>query len=274
MLRLHALGALSLRDGQGREHHTLVVQGRRMALFCYLALHRMPLRRRDSVLPVFWPEADGRHARASLRQAVHVLRSELGADAILTRGIHEIGVDRRGVWCDVHAFDRAMGSGRFVDALLLHRGPFLDGVYVDNAPLFERWVDETRRRINADVARAAWTLSEEAEAAGNIPAAAFYAHRAMEATPEDESALNRLMRALERLGDRASALRAYQRFAGRMRLYFHMDTLSETDALARALQVRPTCDTPNRPGFTRHARERAALCVDIEVTPGAVARER
>lgn len=47
------------------------------------------------------------------------------------------------VWCDAVEFERALDTGRAADALALYRGDLLDGLYVDNAPEFEHWVESS-----------------------------------------------------------------------------------------------------------------------------------
>src|SRR3989442_15475551 len=94
MIELRMLGRLSLTSADGREVQILLGQPRRFALLAYLAA-ATPQRfhRRDSLLALFWPELDQEHARAALRQALHVVRDALGADAVASRGDEELGLD-------------------------------------------------------------------------------------------------------------------------------------------------------------------------------------
>jgi hypothetical protein len=46
--------------------------------------------RRDSLLGLFWPNADEEHLRSSLRKSLHLLRKSLGEHALLSRGDEEI----------------------------------------------------------------------------------------------------------------------------------------------------------------------------------------
>src|SRR5213594_4486345 len=101
MIELRMLGTLSLTSADGRDVQSLLGQPRRLALLAYLAAatpHRF--HRRDSLVAVFWPELDQEHARAALRQALHVLRGAFGAGMVVTRGDEEIALNVDHLWCD------------------------------------------------------------------------------------------------------------------------------------------------------------------------------
>src|SRR5204863_3170276 len=101
MIRLRTLGAVDLKDSEGRELRPLLTQPKRLALLTYLALAGSSgFRRRDTVVALFWPELDEEHARGSLR----FLRRSLGEGIIVSRGEEEIGVDRGVLRCDATAF--------------------------------------------------------------------------------------------------------------------------------------------------------------------------
>jgi len=233
VLELRTLGTLSLRDDSRSEDHALIVQNRRLALLCYLALSP-GMRRRDSLIAMFWPDADTRHGRAALRQAMHVLRHTLG-NAVVVRGMQDVGIDAAVLQCDVHQLDTAAQAGRHMEVLLLHRGPFLDGFFVADAPNFERWVSETRGRIERTVAASAWSLARKAAAERDVESAKFFAYHAMSVTPDDEEAFRRLLLTLLRVGDRAGAIHEYERFSDRMHEEYHIEPQHETSALISSL---------------------------------------
>src|SRR2546422_430437 len=123
MIELRMLGRLSLTGADGREVRGLLGQPRRLALLAYLAAASpQGFHRRDTLLALFWPELDQEHARAALRQALHVVRDALGGDAVTSRGDEEIGLDFAQVSCDVAAFERALRIGHLEEALDLYRG--------------------------------------------------------------------------------------------------------------------------------------------------------
>src|SRR3989442_11553219 len=81
MVEFLLLGTVNLTSEDGREARSLIGQPRRLALLAYLAAATpRGIQRRDRLLTLFWPELDQGRARAALRQALHVLREELGPE--------------------------------------------------------------------------------------------------------------------------------------------------------------------------------------------------
>jgi len=128
MIELRTLGAVDLRGLSGEELRGVLAQPKRLALLAYLALARpRGFQRRDVLVALLWPESDQRRARAALRKSVHVVRRALGDGVLVGRGDEELGLADGTVWCDAVAFEQALGDGRAVDALELHRGDLLAG---------------------------------------------------------------------------------------------------------------------------------------------------
>jgi serine/threonine protein kinase/DNA-binding SARP family transcriptional activator len=239
MIELRMLGTLSLTSGDGRDVQALLGQPRRLALLAYLAAATpQGFHRRDSLLSLFWPELDQEHARAALRQALHVVRDALGADAVASRGDEEIGLDFTQVSSDVVAFDRAVEGEQFREALDLYRGNLLEGFFISDAPEFERWLETERARLQETASRAARALVEHYEARSNLTTAAHWARRAIELAPSDEGLVRRLITLLDRHGDRAGALQAYDEFAAQLREQYDAEPAAETRALIAAVRAR------------------------------------
>ena len=132
----------------GQEAIAALAQPKRLALLAYLAAATpYGFHRRDTILALFWPEADQEHARTALRKAVHFLRHELGPGVVLSRGDEEIGLAEEDIWCDVRKFGQALAKGRLSEALGLYPGDLLAGLFVSDAPQFEHWLDEERGRL-------------------------------------------------------------------------------------------------------------------------------
>ena len=241
MVEFRLLGTLSLTTTDGREAGSLLSQPRRLALLAYLAAAtpRGP-HRRDTLLALFWPELDQDHARAALRQSLHVLRSALGADAMVSRGDEEIGLDFDQIWCDVSAFDHAIDGGELEQALDLYRGNLLEGFFISDAPEFERWLESERAKLAGAAARTARSLAESCESQGNLTTGTHWARRATELAPNDEGLLRQLIAVLDRNGDRAGALQAYEEFAQRLAEEYEAEPAAETKALLAAVRTRET----------------------------------
>jgi len=241
MVEFRLLGTLSLTTADGREVGSLLSQPRRLALLAYLAAAtpRGP-HRRDTLLALFWPEFDQEHARAALRQSLHVLRSALGADAMVSRGDEEIGLDFERIWCDVAAFAGAIVGGELGQALDLYRGNLLEGFFISDAPEFERWLESERAKLAGVAARTARTLAESCERRGDLSTAVHWARRSIELAPNDEGLLRQLIAVLDRNGDRAGALQAYEEFAQHLAEEYEAEPAAETKALLAAVRARET----------------------------------
>ncbi|HYS19624.1 MAG TPA: BTAD domain-containing putative transcriptional regulator [Gemmatimonadales bacterium] len=241
MVEFRLLGTLSLVTADGREAGSLLTQPRRLALLAYLAAATpQGPHRRDTLLALFWPELDQEHARAALRQSLHVLRSALGANAMLSRGDEEIGLDFERIWCDVAAFARAIDGGQTEQALDLYRGNLLEGFFISDAPEFERWLESERARLSGVAARTARTLAESCERRGDLSTAVQWARRAIGLAPNDEGLLRQLIAVLDRNGDRAGALQAYEQFAQYLAEEYEAEPAAETKALLAAVRARET----------------------------------
>ena len=239
VVEFRILGALNLLGPGGRELTPVLAQPKRVALLAYLAAAtpRRP-HRRDSLVALFWPELDQEHARAALRQALHGLRHALGDRVLVTRGDEDIGLDEAQIRCDVIDFERAAEAGRLADALELYRGDLLEGFFIRSAPQFEQWLEDERARLKTVALRGATVLAEQCEGRGGLIESAQWARRALRIAPLDEPALRRLMKTLDRLGDRAGALEAYETFAKRLTTELEADPAPETLALAGAVRER------------------------------------
>lgn len=247
MIEFRTLGTVDLRRADGASLESLVSGSKRLALLAYLALARpRGFHRRDTLLPLLYPESDQKHARGALRNLLHEARASLGREVIVNRGSEEIGIAEGALRCDAVAFEEALERGERRRAQELYRGDLLEGFHApDVAPEFEHWLDRERDRLRRMAAEAAWALAEEDEAAGIVAGAAYWGRRAAALTPFDEAAFRRLLRLLERMGDRAGALRAYEEFAGRLAAEWDVAPSAETQAIIQA--ARANRSGPPRP---------------------------
>jgi eukaryotic-like serine/threonine-protein kinase len=239
MIELRTLGVLDLRGVDGQEIRAVLTQPKRVALLAYLAIAAPHgFHRRDTLLGLFWPELDQQHARASLRKAVHALRHALGEGVVIARGDEELAIDDARLWCDAVAFERALSEGRAGDAMALYRGNLLDGVFVSGAPEFERWLDAQRTELRTRATSGAWSIADHRERAGDFGGALQWARRALALSPDDETALRRVIALLDRVGDRAGALHTYEDFAQRLEREYEVEPAPETTALIAAVRTR------------------------------------
>lgn len=296
MIELRTLGPLHLRDADGRELTSVLSQPKRLALLAYLAIATpRGLHRRDKLVALFWPESDQLHARTSLRKAVHGLRQALGESAIIARGDEEVGLDLDVICCDAVLFEEAVAVPcRQEEALALYAGELLDGLHIAASTEFEHWLEGERERIRRHAQQAAHALAGRAEARGDSAGALRWLERALDFYPDDEPIMQDLVRLRDRLGDRAGAVREYDRFARRLARELDVEPSPESLALVRGIRARvdgdgrlasraqdrpePTVltasDSPGRPDARVRltVRRRVALAVVcIAVIAGAAA---
>jgi DNA-binding SARP family transcriptional activator len=240
MIELRTLGLIDLRDAGGAEIRSVLQQPKRLALLAFLTL-ASPRRyhRRDSLLAMFWPDLDAEHARAALRRSLYYLRTGLGAEVIKGRGEEEVCAAPEELWCDAVAFTEALRAEQPARALELYRGDLLEGVHVSRAPAFQDWLDRERSRLRDAAARAAWLLADAEERDHRGSEAGQWAQRAFELSADDEDVLRRLLRLLDRVGDRSAALRVYEDYARRVSLEYDLEPAAETRALVEAIRTRP-----------------------------------
>src|SRR5439155_1668836 len=240
MIELRMLGTLDLKGTDGRAVHSILAQPKRLALLAYLAVHAAGARR-DSVIALFWPELDTAHARGALRQSLRFLRRELGDGILNGHSDEAIAFEPATVWCDVVAFEQACKGGQAAQALQLYRGAFLDGCFVSSGSQeLERWIAAERTRLGQLAARAAADFVEHAEREGDLPTAVLAARQGVALDPDDESALARLIALLDRSGDRAGALSAFETFRRHVLTEYDATPSPETDARMRAIRARQT----------------------------------
>jgi DNA-binding SARP family transcriptional activator len=194
--------------------------GRRgRALFAYLVLNRSRQLPRDELLMAGWGQDVPVEAGNALSVLLSKLRHGLGADHLRGRTAIELllpqatFVDVEAALEGAHRAESAIAEGRWAQAwgpagIAYHVAtrPFLAGL---EAP----WVDEWRRRLEEVRLRGLECFAAASLGLGG-PALAQAEERARMLTalaPYRESGHRLLMEALERRGNVAEALRAYER---------------------------------------------------------------
>lgn len=265
MVEFRFLGSAQI-QAFGKDADALARQPKRLALLAYLAL-ALPrgLQRRDKVVAMFWPELDAAHARNSLSQALHGIRSTLGPEAIVTRGEEEVGLGPT-VTSDVVAFESAIDEGRPARALELYQGDLLDGFFVASAPEFAEWLENERSRLRHRACAAAWMLAEQDPISEE---AERWARWAAKAQFPDEGAARRLMNFLHRRGNRSAAIHEYEDFVRKLESEYQLKPSADTLALAERIRVEQIPAAPPSISATKQSpaqppsRRRAILATAL-----------
>jgi DNA-binding SARP family transcriptional activator len=201
-LHLLTFGGLGLESGDASPAPRLRPQ--RLAILAVLAAASERGVSRERMLGLFWPDSGEDRARNSLRQALYVLRQELGGDAV--RASANLSLDRGVVDSDVGEFRRAIAVGDAARAASVVNGPFLDGFYLAGASGFDRWVEEERAALGDAAGRAILSLAREAESRRDYDAAAGWWRRLTRLDPLSGRYALGFLRTLAAGGDRAGAL--------------------------------------------------------------------
>ncbi|MGD2071148.1 MAG: BTAD domain-containing putative transcriptional regulator, partial [Gemmatimonadota bacterium] len=176
------------------------------------------------------------HARASLRQALYYLGRSLGSEAFTKRGNDEVALDPDVVRCDAVAFEDALDGGEVEEALELYRGDLLEGFFLSGCPGFERWLEVERERLRERAAGAASRLAHRELAEGRITAGERLGQRALGYACTDENEVRRFIAALAGAGDRAAAVRFYERFAQELEEALELEPSAETRRLVEGIR--------------------------------------
>jgi DNA-binding SARP family transcriptional activator/TolB-like protein len=236
MVELRALGTTSLKGPDGNQLHSVLARPKLMGLLVVLAsAPETAFLRRDTLLGLFWPEAEQVRARASLRQALYNLRQSLGADAVETRGEDEVRLNPAVVRSDVAAFRAALAEGEAEAGLELYRGDLLEGFFLADAPDFERWLDRIRGDLREEATQAARHLAEAAQVQGNAGGVGYWTRRALSLAPFDEGLLQKGMVLLADSGDRAGAIQLQVAFASLLKKELGLEPTEATLALAKRI---------------------------------------
>ncbi|HZI89443.1 MAG TPA: bacterial transcriptional activator domain-containing protein, partial [Candidatus Polarisedimenticolia bacterium] len=145
------------------------------------------------------------------------------------------------VWLDVEEFERtavsrtlggpsSVDTRRLVQAIELYRGDLLQGWYQD-------WCLEERDRLRQIYLETLDALVAACEDDREWNAGVAYAGRALHADPARECTHRALMRIYCAQGDRASALRQYDRCVEALKTELGIGPDAETKELARAIRA-------------------------------------
>ena len=249
MLRLRTLGGLSV-ESNGQPPSGAGVQRRRLALLALLARAGARGLSRDKILAFLWPETESEKARHALTNALYALRRDLREEKLFIEGA-ELRLNPQVITSDVAEFVAAIEAREYERAAALYEGPFLDGVFVSDAPEFERWVEQER----ADLAHAAETtfetLARSARQRGDHRGAVQWWRRVVTMNPTRGDAAVGYMEALAAAGDRAGALQFARVHELRMQEEFEIPPDPAVSAYVAALRAGTLpSETPRQPPVT------------------------
>src|SRR4051812_21636639 len=120
------------------------------ALLAVVALRAPRPVPRAELCRLFWPDVEEEQARASLRQALAVLRRALPTKPeVLLLDARDVALRPGAVDVDVTAFEALVARGTpaaLLEATALYTGPLLHGLAIREEP-FAEWLDAERERL-------------------------------------------------------------------------------------------------------------------------------
>ena len=220
VLRLQTLGRLRLSDDAGlAEVDALNRRPRKLALLVLLAISPRP-RTRDQLIEMFWGDQTEERARHSLADALSHLRRVLGRDAITLRQSY-VELGECALEVDAIELARAAAAGQAERVIALYNGPFLDGIFIEDADSFNRWIDAERRRLEQLFVTAAAARCAELLRDTRWEPAAALAARWLEVAPASGDAAVARLTALAAPGTRDAEVLAVEEYR---RIRLHLST--------------------------------------------------
>jgi DNA-binding SARP family transcriptional activator len=197
--------------------------GKPLVLLARLILDRKPITR-EATMVFLWPEMPELRARASLRQALHLLRQALGPD-VLRSDRNTIAL-APGLWSDVDAFLQSVADDDDEAATRHYGGIFLENLSVIDSSDAEQWIEFERRRLSRLFQDAAFRRISFLTASPHVQHAAALARRLRDTDPTIARFWRPLITALKASGDRRGL--ATERTALRARI--DADLIDDPDA--------------------------------------------
>ncbi len=147
-IRLELLGPPKIVDSDGVELSIPI--GKPLALLAYLHLEDEPVSR-ATLAEFFWPDTTPKKARASLRQALWLLRKHLGEELFLSDDPVQLASDR--ISSDLRTLTRNPSRPASPEALeAIWREPPFHYLVLPELPEWQRWTDRVRTEAEQIVA--------------------------------------------------------------------------------------------------------------------------
>jgi len=267
MWRLITFGGLALeRAGQqpnesGRPLPDIASARRPLALLAVLAVSGERGVSRERLLLYFWPDSGVERARNALRQTAFRIRRDLGEPDPIA-GTSELRLNPDAISSDCVEFEAAIVAGDLERAASLYGGPFLNGVFIADAPEFDEWASAERARLAQRFAHVIESLAAMAEARGDHKAAVEWWRRLAGVDPTNSRVAIGLMTALAASGDRAGALQYYR--LHELLLHEELGLNSDETLLALVNKLRSEQQTA-----ALEATRRSSAAEDANVDPAS-----
>ena len=222
-IRLYLLGQYRIESETGPIH---LPRRKVEALLAYLALHPTE-HPREKLATLLWGDFSDARARASLRNALAILRKEVGEDLLLTgHDIIQINPDYP-LWVDALEFERVTDVSA-QSAITLYGGDLLPANYDD-------WIILERERLTARFEQTMQQFLERLMQEQRWQEVLEWSERWIALGRTPEPAYCALMIAHANLGDRSKVASVYQRCTEALRHDLGVEPLEQTQTLYEQL---------------------------------------
>jgi len=245
--RIQLCGRLVVQlEGERLEDSLPGVKGR--LLFAYLVLNRARRLSRDQLLIAVYGDDASPEQNSSLSVLLSKLRAVVGAVVLAGRSELELVlapdafVDVEAAFEGIHRADTHAARGEWAEAW----GPAGVAYHIASRPLLQGhdlpWIDDWRRRLGDVRLRGLECLAAARLGLGGptLTQAEACARQLIELAPYRETGHRILMEALERQGNAAEALRAYERLRMVLRDELGVEPSSELQRVYRGLRGETT----------------------------------
>lgn len=184
-----------------------------LALLAVLAISGQE-QQRESLVALFYPEADPEDARGAFRRTLSTLNRALGAGVLDARR-EAVGLAAgAGLWVDVLEFQvlRAKQGERnaLERAASLYQEDFMAGFSLRDSPAFDDWQYRQSEELRRNLVGVLDRLAGLAAAAGDFERAVQHAARRVAIDPLLEEGQRQLMLLYAQAGQRSAAVRQYR----------------------------------------------------------------
>lgn len=216
-----------------------------LALLTYLAIMGQS-RSRDELATLFWPEAEKRTARTSLRRTIYDIGRRLDPRLIVATS-KEIDFDpTMELWIDVTLFRQYAAEGlrkpaqieRLLAAHALYTDDFMAGFNLEDCPAFDEWQFFQREELRQTFAQVLVRLVDQYVDREEHEEALPHARRWLTLDPLHEPAHRRLMELYTLADQQAMALRQYEECIRILNEELGVPPEAETTALFEAIRTR------------------------------------
>lgn len=232
------------------------------ALLAFLAVSGLP-QRRAVLAGLLWGDHDDERAHTSLRSTLYSLNS-LASEEWLQADRSTLMLRQDNVWVDVQEFlsllSQSRSHGHSADvmcgdcevllarALELYTGDFLEGFSLPDSAEFEAWQLAQREWLRRELGGLLRRLAQHALENGHLQQAIDTGRRWLALDTLYEPAHRFLMRAMALNGERAEALRQYERCVQILDVELASPPDDETTQLYQAILHQQLERTPTQPG--------------------------